>query len=226
MDFRLKKIGNVDNAYKNGGVYMGFNLIIEGQEKLSYNKEIIGSVQASLSSPSNSRAKSTNNYMTLVISGKLHADKDGTNSETFKLFKWAQVPAEKEEAYCKVIVQVVGEANTNFRTITLDKAFVVDYNEIYSSQAGVGNFNIVIRQKADTIDDVNVESDPASVAAPGVSATADAAAGTPGDFVSAGPQAGVMNNIGRAAVTAALNKVDPSGTAASVLQAGLDKNKQ
>jgi hypothetical protein len=142
---------------------MGFNLKIEGQETLTYDNKIIDSVQASLSSPSDSRAKSTNNNMTLVITGKLHADSGGANSETFKLFKWAQVPAEKEEAYCKVTVEVEGVAETKFRTITLDKAFVVDYNEMYSSQAGVGDFTIVIRQKADTIDDVKVESDSAPV---------------------------------------------------------------
>jgi hypothetical protein len=194
---------------------MGFNLMIEGQETLTYDKNIIGSVQAALSSPGDSRAKSTNNYMTLVVSGKLHADQDGTNSETVQLFKWAQVPAEKEEAYRKVTVQVEVAPK---RTITLDKAFVVDYKEAYSSQAGIGNFTIVIRQKADTIDDVKVESDPASAAVPSA-----AAAGVSGDFVSTGTQAGVMNNIGRAAVTAALNKVDPSGTAAAVMQNSLDK---
>ncbi len=198
---------------------MGFKLIIEGSENLIYDKKIIGSVQASLSSPSESRAKSTNAYMTLVISGKLHADRGGGNSATVKLFKWAQVPAEKEEVYRKVIVQVETEPK---RTITLDKAFVVDYNEMYSSQAGLGIFTIVIRQKVDKIDDVTVDSDTASAEAPEIAVAT--AASAPGDFVRPESPEGGIEQIGRAAITAALNKMDPSGTA-SALQAGLDKKQ-
>nr|WP_092067111.1 hypothetical protein [Dendrosporobacter quercicolus]NSL49730.1 membrane-associated protease 1 [Dendrosporobacter quercicolus DSM 1736]SDL49355.1 hypothetical protein SAMN04488502_10144 [Dendrosporobacter quercicolus] len=138
---------------------MGFSLTIEGQETLNYDGKIIDGVQASLSTPRDSRAKSTDAAMTLVISGKLHADRGGANSPTVELFKWAQVPAEKKEAYRKVTVQIEGVSNTKFRTIILDKAFVIDYNEIYNSQAGVGIFTVVIRQKVDVIDAVTVESD-------------------------------------------------------------------
>jgi hypothetical protein len=199
---------------------MGFSLKIEGQETLTYDDKIINNVQAILSTPSDSLAKSTRGYMTLVIAGTLHADsEDSGNSETVKLFKWAQVPAEQEEAYRKVTVQIETKPK---RTIIFDKAFVIDYNEVYRSQAGMGNFNIVIRQKVDKIDDVIVDSNTAPAEAPDVAVTT--AASTPGDFVSTGSQAGVMEQIGRAAITAALNKVDPSGTVAAV-QAGLDKKK-
>lgn len=191
---------------------MGFNLMIEGQDKLSYNKDIISTVQADLSSPSDSRAKTTVANMTLVITGKLHADSDGTNSETVKLFQWAQVPAGQETVYRKVTVQV---DTVPQRTIVLDKAFVVNYNEAYSTQAGVGTFTLVVRQKTDVIDAVKIEG--GSTAAV-LGAAADL---SPASLESSLSQTGagnnMLNDLVQTAGMAELNKLDPSGLAANAL---------
>ncbi|MCC5463785.1 hypothetical protein [Pelosinus baikalensis] len=205
---------------------MGFTLSVEKNDTLFFGEDIISFIHIVLNAPSNSRAKSTNNYITMNVVGKLHADDgNGSNSETIKLFQWAQIPAENEEAYRSVTAEVIASGKC-FRKITFNQAFVVDYSERYTDTKGIGEFAMTIRQKIDKIDEVEVDGglpigDGASAA------VAAAAAGTSGDFVSTGSQAGgaggVMNNIGRAAVTAALNKVDPSGTAAIVAQAGLDK---
>lgn len=136
---------------------MGFSLTVEGSNVLTYGKDIIQSVQTGLSSPGNSRAKAANAYATMWITGKLHADGSGSlNSETIELFRWAQLPPAEEDVYRSVTAEIA-MSSACFRKITFDKAFVVDYSERYSASAGVGEFSIVIRQKADKVDDVLVE---------------------------------------------------------------------
>lgn len=195
---------------------MGFTLAVEKSGELFFGEDVISLVQVSLIGPGNSRAKSTNNYITMNVIGKLNVD---DASKTVELFKWAQTPAESEDAYRSVTAKV-NSSDQCVRKITFNQAFVVDYTEKYLDNRGIGEFAMTIRQKVDKIDEVDVDGGLPS----GDSALAGAAAaGKPGDFVSTGSQAGVMNNIGRAAVTAALNKVDPSGTTAIVAQTGLDK---
>lgn len=136
---------------------MGFILTVEGNETLHYGKNIIRSVHTGLTSPSDSKAKSTNSCVTLLINGKLNVD-SGTSmdSETLKLFQWAQIPAGGESAYRKVKVEVQANGQC-FRKIELNKAFVVEYNERYNDSAGVGEFSLVLRQKADKTDEVKVD---------------------------------------------------------------------
>lgn len=184
---------------------MGFTLTVEGDEKIFYGEDIIRVAQMSLTSPDDSRARSTKNYVTVNVIGKLHADAaGGKNSETLKLVTWAQVPAEDEKAYRTVTIQVIS-ANQCFREIKLNKAFVIDYNERYSTGMGVGEFSLTIRQKADVVNDVKVDG------------------GFPaggGDMT--GAAGGMLGKIGEAIVETAtqrvLGKVDPSGIAAGVKQ--------
>lgn len=196
---------------------MGFTLAVAKSGELVFGEDVISLVQVSLIGPGNSRAKSTNNYITMNVIGKLNVD---DASKTVELFKWAQTPAENEDAYRSVTAEVIASGKC-VRKITFNQAFVVDYTEKYLDNRGIGEFAMTIRQKVDKIDEVDVDGGLPS----GNSALAGAAAagGTSGDFVSTGTQAGALNNIGRAAVTAALNKVDPSGTAAAVMQNSLDK---
>ncbi|WP_110955895.1 hypothetical protein [Anaerosinus massiliensis] len=186
---------------------MGFTLTIEGDEKLFYGEDIIRVAQMSLTSPNDSRARSTKNYITVNIIGKLHADASGGgNSETLKIFKWAQVPAEDEKAYRTVTIEVISE-NKCFRQIVMSKAFVIDYNERYTDSRGIGEFALNIRQKADMVDDVQVEGGfPAS-----------------GDFADAiGSGGGVMEKLGQAVVKTAkqkvISKADSSGMVSGVMQ--------
>lgn len=226
---------------------MGFKLIVEGNETLTYGKDIIQFVNVTLSTPGDSRAKSTNMYSTVWITGNLHADDDNAaNSETLKLFKWAQIPAGDETAYRKVTVKVTG-VNKYFREIKLNKAFVVDYNEKYSSSSGVGSFNIVIRQKADKVDDVDVsggtpldedafgtggqETGAGQVSAAADQAAAIAAPQSPatGGFAANAAkqnamQAAIENTMRSTAANAmqkTLQKADPSKAAAAVMQSAM-----
>lgn len=134
---------------------MGFTLTVEGGENLFYGKDTIQMVHVALATPGDSRAKATNNYATLWVSGKLNTS-GGMESPTLKLFEWAQTPPGEEQVYRIVTVDIESDGQI-FRKIKFPNAFIVDYNEKYNDRVGVGSFSIVIRQKADKVDDVTVE---------------------------------------------------------------------
>lgn len=200
---------------------MGFRVTIEGPETIYLGEEIISQVEADIATPGESRARSTQDLASMQISGKLYTIDGGPNSETIKLFEWAQVPAEKaEEAYRKVTAEIVAQGKI-FRKIEMSKAFVIGYNERYNDMAGYGEFTLVIRQKADKIAEVKAES--------GLGAgegAIGAIAGGAGFAEAPKPKGAIekaVENAGRAAAAAviqkALNKVDPTGAASSAVQA-------
>lgn len=68
-------------------------------------------------------------------------------------FKWSLVTARDADTYRDVTVKVVS-ADHDFRTIHFPNAFIIAYNERYSDNAGMGEFSLVLRQKADKFTDV------------------------------------------------------------------------
>ena len=201
---------------------MGFTLKIEGNESLFYGENIVQMVTASLDTPNNVRTKSTQMCLTLQIAGKLQADDNGSlNSQTVKLFEWSMIPPEEEDVYRTVTVEF-NHGGQCFRRITLDTAFVVDYDERYSTSSGVGDFFMTIRQKSDVLKGAKVEGN--------LALSMDSLAGGIDSLGQGtgivGSQASQMEKIGQvvadAAVQRVLQKVDPSGTLSTV-QSNLQK---
>ncbi|MCC5468213.1 membrane-associated protease 1 [Pelosinus baikalensis] len=130
---------------------MGFTLTIKGQETIYFSENMISSVHVQLSTPHDSKAKSTDHAATLWVTGKLLSTEIGaSNSDTLKLFDWSLVPAQSADAYRDVIVKVIS-ADQTFRKIHLPIAFIIDYSERYADNTGVGEFTLVLRQRADQI---------------------------------------------------------------------------
>ena len=195
---------------------MGFTLKIEGNESLFYGENIVQMVTASLDTPNNVRAKSTQMCLTLQIAGKLQADDNGSlNSQTVKLFEWSMIPPEEEDVYRTVTVEF-NHGGECFRRITLDTAFVVDYDERYSTSSGVGDFFMTIRQKSDVLKGAKVEGN-LSLSASSLTGGIDTLGQGTGIV---GGQTSQMEKIGQAVANAAvqkvLQKVDPSGTLSTV----------
>ena len=195
---------------------MGFTLKVEGNESLFYGENIVQMVTASLDTPNNVRAKSTQMCLTLQIAGKLQADdNDSLNSQTVKLFEWSMIPPEEEDVYRTVTVEF-NHGGQCFRRITLDTAFVVDYDERYSTSSGVGDFFMTIRQKSDVLKGVKVEGNLALSMDNLTGGIENLGQGT--GIV--GSQTSQMEKIGQAVANAAvqkvLQKVDPSGTLSTV----------
>ena len=195
---------------------MGFTLKIEGNESLFYGENIVQMVTASLDTPNNVRAKSTQMCLTLQIAGKLQADDNGSlNSQTVKLFEWSMIPPEEEDVYRTVTVEF-NHGGQCFRRITLDTAFVVDYDERYSTSSGVGDFFMTIRQKSDVLKGAKVEGN-LSLSVGSLTGGLDTLGQGTGIV---GSQTSQMEKIGQAVANAAvqkvLQKVDPSGTLSTV----------
>ena len=116
---------------------MGLRLKIEGNETINLRETSIMTVQFGADIPHDSNARSTDLGSTVLITGKILAAVDGeTADDTSKIARWALVPAEISAS------QVV-------RQITLPNAFVIDYKEDFSDEAGTGIFTLLIKQKKD-----------------------------------------------------------------------------
>lgn len=138
---------------------MGYTLSVKGKGTEIYlNEDIVNSANVDVSTPNNSMAKSTNVAATLFVTGKLTHNNMGeiSDKETSKLFKWSLVTAQDADSYRDVTVKVVS-ADCDFRTIHFPNAFIIDYSERYSANAGMGEFSLVLRQRADKFTDVEAD---------------------------------------------------------------------
>lgn len=128
---------------------MGFKVKIEANETIELGLQAVQKVIFDTDTPNDSNARSTDLGMSVKIVGKiLAAVNGGTADETIKLAKWALVPAEDAKCYGKVTVDVLS-GNKVVREITLNTAYVVDYHETFDDNAGVGTFELLVRQKKD-----------------------------------------------------------------------------
>ena len=128
---------------------MGLRLKIEGNETINLRETSIMTVQFGADIPHDSNARSTDLGSTVLITGKILAAVDGeTADDTSKIARWALVPAENADCYRNVLIEVIS-ASQVVRQITLPNAFVIDYKEDFSDEAGTGIFTLLIKQKND-----------------------------------------------------------------------------
>ena len=175
---------------------MGFRLQVTGADTISLDENMIRTAETELYTPEDSRARASKSLSTIVVTGKLYAAAEG--NETMKLFNWAHVPAESEQAYRDVMLTVVFAGKT-FRQVHLSKAFVVDYKESYEDTEGFGTFRLVVRQKTDLVDKVTAGSTGAGGAFAAVGGGFSGALGSAmgGNIISAAiPQNGCFGDIG------------------------------
>lgn len=136
---------------------MGFKVKIEGAESFDLNIESILTVEFKTDTPNDSNARSTDLGTTLEITGKILTPVDGEAADnTIKLAQWSLVPAEKADCYRNIMVDVIS-ASQVVRQITLPNAYVVDYNESYGDEEGVGTFKLLVKQKKDKTKNVKFE---------------------------------------------------------------------
>lgn len=133
---------------------MGFRVKIEASETIELGLQVVQKVIFDTDTPDDSNARSTDLGMTVKIVGKILTPVNGgVADESMKLAKWALVPSESADCYGKVTVEVLS-GDKIVRQIVLDTAYVMDYHEIFNDSAGVGTFELVVRQKKDLNDKV------------------------------------------------------------------------
>ena len=128
---------------------MGFKLKVEGPSAIELGTTSIISVKFGADIPHDSNARSTDLGSTIEITGKILTALDGEAFDSTKqLGLWSLVPAENADCYRNVLIEVVN-ASQIVRQITLPNAFVIDYKEDFSDEAGTGVFTLLIKQKKD-----------------------------------------------------------------------------
>lgn len=136
---------------------MGFRVKIEGAESIDLNIESIVTVEFKTDTPDDSNARSTDLGTSLIVTGKILTPVDGEAAEsTIKLAQWSLVPAEKADCYRSITVDVIS-ASQVVRQITLPNSFVVDYEENYGDEEGIGTFKLYVKQKKDKTASIKFE---------------------------------------------------------------------
>jgi hypothetical protein len=130
---------------------------ISGTENVSLSEKVLTGVKYELVTPEDSNARSTDQYIQIVLVGRIIPSVASADSEvTVALDRWAAVTDDKAEAYRSLTVKVV-ESGVVLREYKLPRAFVVDYKVNYIDQEGNGAFTLKARQKKDKSKDAAIE---------------------------------------------------------------------
>ncbi|MBR3771245.1 MAG: membrane-associated protease 1 [Clostridium sp.] len=133
---------------------MGFQISIEGGSTIDLSVKTIEAVEFLADVPEDSNARSASLATTMVIKGKILTLFEGSE-ESLALSEWSRVATVDPECYRKVTVKVIA-AGQVVRQYVLSKAFVVDYIEEFDDKTGTGTYILVVRQKKDNVDEVEI----------------------------------------------------------------------
>ncbi len=114
----------------------------------------IESIYFKVDTPNDSNARTTDIGNTLEITGRI-----STDESTVQIYSWSLIKPDKnnkQDVYRNVEVNITDQKNECIRKVIFPEAFVVDYSESYSNNAGAGIYSIYIKQKKDN--NKNVEA--------------------------------------------------------------------
>lgn len=136
---------------------MSLRVTVNGAGSFEVAKECVQKVKFRTDIPLDSNARTKDVGCTLEISGKILVATDGDPFDsTLQMGKWSMVPAEDAAAYRQVEVEIIS-AGIVERKYSFPRAFVIDYKEDFSNSDGTGQFTIVIKQKKDKLDAIEIE---------------------------------------------------------------------
>lgn len=128
---------------------MGFRVKITGGKDVEFNEGIITSVEFVSDTPDTSNARSTDLGVILNIKGRINFSLGAEEEDsTVELANWALMPSDQSDCYRNVQVQVVNGGQI-VRQYTYPNAFVMGYTEDLNDEEGVGEFDLLLKQKKD-----------------------------------------------------------------------------
>lgn len=135
---------------------MGAKAVITGKSGvIELNEKIITDVDFEMITPQDSNARSTDVTFILRIKGRIIPELGGTSGEVAtQLSNWSRVNG-GEDVYRQIKAQYTGE-NLVMRDYDFSKAFVQDYDEVFSDTEGTGTFVLELCQKKDHNKEVKV----------------------------------------------------------------------
>ena len=128
---------------------MGFRVKISGGKNVEFDEGIITSVEFVSDTPDTSNARSTDLGVIMNIKGRINfslgAEQDDS---TVELANWSLMPSDQADCYRNVQVQGVSGGQI-VRQYTYPNAFVMGYTEDLNDEEGVGEFELLLKQKKD-----------------------------------------------------------------------------
>lgn len=119
-------------------------------------EKCIDSVYFKVDTLDDSDARTTDIGNTIEIIGRIDVDFE----PTVGIYSWSLIKpnnSNKAEVYKQVEVEITSvKDNILIRKVVFPEAFVVDYSEGYSKEAGVGTFKLYLKQRKDNNEGVNV----------------------------------------------------------------------
>lgn len=136
---------------------MGFRLKVTGGKDIEMNEGILTAVQFISETPENANARSTDLGVILKISGRINFSLGAQLADaTVDVAAWALMPSDQADCYRNVQIQVVNGGQI-VRQYTYPNAFVMDYLEDLNDEEGVGTWTLLLKQKKDLTDKVELK---------------------------------------------------------------------
>ncbi len=136
---------------------MGFRLKVTGGKDVEMNEGILTAVQFISETPDNANARSTDLGVILKIAGRINFSLGAElEDSTVELANWALMPSDQAACYRNVQIQVVNGGQI-VRQYTYPNAFVMDYKEDLNDEEGVGTWTLLLKQKKDLTDKVELK---------------------------------------------------------------------
>ncbi|VWL84902.1 membrane-associated protease 1 [Oceanivirga miroungae] len=133
---------------------MGMRLVIKGQnDEIILEKDNISSVKYLSDTPNDSNARATELQVSVEVIGKIISQ---TDDITKKLSLWSLIPAESQDAYRELTLEVIS-AGIVQRKIVMPNSFLIDYSEDFNSLSGTGSFRLLAKQKKEKISEIKIE---------------------------------------------------------------------
>lgn len=135
---------------------MAFQVKVTGASSFEFTKEVVTGVEFGVETPGDSNARSKDLKGTVAITGKILTGLDGAVvDQSIKAAQWSLVTADKADAYRNVTIEIIA-AGQVVRQVIVPDAFCVDYKEELDDETGVGTFRMVVRQKKDKLDRLQI----------------------------------------------------------------------
>lgn len=136
---------------------MGFRVKITGGKDVEFNEGIITAVNFISDTPDNANARSTDLGVILKLAGRINFSLGAElEDSTVELANWSLMPSDQADCYRNVQVQVINGGQI-VRQYTYPNAFVMDYTEDLNDEEGVGTWTLLLKQKKDLTDKVELK---------------------------------------------------------------------
>jgi len=132
---------------------MAYKFKAEGIHSANLPQENVKSIKAHTETPRTNDGRGTDTAVTMLVTGAIRSvDENAIADETINLAKWA-TEYDEAKAYSKATATAEASGQV-LRNDIYPNAFVVSYSEKFDIGAGVGTYELKLRQKKDLLEGI------------------------------------------------------------------------